>query len=261
MVAEVLVSNGIQGEWTDRIRNPSLRFLQRFDVVYGIYLQTCSRYIVAAKCLGKKTLIHFVGSDAYWVAREKAYWRRAYWKFVLGLTDELLFVSSHLAEVVGREGTVLPFPIATEQFRQIHDVAITPERDILYYCPSGPANELIYRLDWIVEYARAHPDETITIVGNSSHPANYDLALPNVLVVPYVEHSEMPQFYRKHKKLVRMTTEDGLPRMVHEAILCGLQVIFNGREIRDVPVEREPSEFAIAFRKVLSRLSADWDLS
>jgi len=85
-VAEVLLCNGVQAEWTERIRTPSPCFLSRFDVVYGIYLQTCSRYIVVAKCLGKKTLIHFVGRDAYGVGREKAAWRRAYRKLVPKLT-------------------------------------------------------------------------------------------------------------------------------------------------------------------------------
>jgi hypothetical protein len=41
-----------------------------------------------------------------------------------------------------------------------------------------------------------------------------------------------------------MTTEDGLPRMLSEALLCGLAVTFNGKEITDIPKERDPKEFA-----------------
>ena len=80
MVAEVLNANGFRAQWTDKIRFPSPFLLHEFDLVYGIYLQTCSRYIIAAKLLGKKTIIHFVGSDAYWFARERSLWRRIYWK-------------------------------------------------------------------------------------------------------------------------------------------------------------------------------------
>jgi hypothetical protein len=83
LVAEVLRSNGIGAEWTDRVKNPDLRLIWNADLVYGIYLQTCSRYILAGKVLGKKTIVHFVGSDAYWVARELSSWRQAYWRFVL----------------------------------------------------------------------------------------------------------------------------------------------------------------------------------
>jgi len=190
MVAEVLRSNGVDADWTDEVRRPSLRRIFRSDLIYGIYLQTCSRYILAAKLLGKKTIVHFVGSDAYWVNRERSYWRRRYWSFVLNHTDLIFYVSRHLEELVGRKGIVLPFPISTGAFREARRTETMPDRDILYYCPSGEVNERIYRLGWIVEYARDHPEEKITIIGNSSHPANYALNLPNVEVIPFVERSD-----------------------------------------------------------------------
>jgi hypothetical protein len=254
MVAEVLRSNGIDAEWTDRVRIPSLRKILRCGIVYGIYLQTCSRYILAAKLLGRKTIVHFVGSDAYWVERELSSWRQRYWRYVLRHCDLLFYVSPHLEAMIGRKGVVLPFPIATEAFKQGKLLQVTPDRDVLYYCPSGEANEKIYRLSWIIEYAKTHPQEKITIIGNVAHQANYTTQLPNLEVIPFVERSQMPAMYRRHKRLIRMTTEDGLPRMVHEALLCGLQVTFNGQTMKDVPKEREPTEFASRFRKALDRL-------
>jgi hypothetical protein len=128
---------------------------------------------------------------------------------------------------------------------------VIPDRDVLYYCPSGEANERIYRLSWIVDYAREHPNEKITIVGNISHPANYRIPLPNVEIIPFVERSQMPGLYKRHRILIRMTTEDGLARMVHEAILSGLRVVYNGKEMTEVPDEREPSKFASAFGRAL----------
>ena len=154
MVAEVLRSNGIEAEWTDRVKLPSFSKIRNCDAVYGIYLQTCSRYILAAKLLGRKTIIHFVGSDAYWVKRELSSWRQNYWRFVLRHCDLLFYVSPHLEEMIGRKGIVLPFPIATEAFKQGRLLQVTPDRDVLYYCPSGETNERIYRLSWILEYAR-----------------------------------------------------------------------------------------------------------
>ena len=259
MVAEVLRSNGVDADWTDQVRRPSLRRIFRSDLIYGIYLQTCSRYILAAKLFGKKTIVHFVGSDAYWVNRERSYWRRRYWSLVLNHTDLIFYVSRHLEELVGRKGIVLPFPISTGAFREARRTETMPDRDILYYCPSGEVNERIYRLGWIVEYARDHPEEKITIIGNSSHPAKYALNLPNVEVIPFVERSQMPALYRRHKTLVRMTTEDGLARMVHEAMLSGLKVIYNGKEVTEVPPEREPSEFSNTFKQaVASILKINW---
>ena len=254
IIAETLQSNGVDADWTDRVKVPSYHLIRRCDVVYGIYLQTCSRYILAAKWLGKKTIVHFVGSDAYWVNREQSFWRRRYWRFVLNHCDLIFYVSPHLEQLVGRKGVVLPFPISTVAFRNAKQIPISPDRDVLYYCPCGGANEKIYRLSWIVTYAREHPNEKVTIIGNSSHPANYRLDLPNVEAIPYVERSQMPNLYRRHRTLIRMTTEDGLPRMVDEAILCGLKVIYNGKEVTEVPPEREPAEFASAFKRVLAKI-------
>ena len=254
IIAETLQSNGVDADWTNRVKVPSYHLIRRCDVVYGIYLQTCSRYILAAKWLGKKTIVHFVGSDAYWFNREQSFWRRRYWRFVLDRCDLMFYVSPHLEGLVGRKGLVLPFPISTSAFRDAKQAPTNPDRDVLYYCPSGEANEKIYRLSWIMAYAQEHPKEKITIIGNSSHPANYEIDLPNVEGIPYVERSQMPTLYKRHKTLIRMTTEDGLARMVHEAIICGLKVIYNGKEVTEVPTEREPAEFASTFKRVLAEI-------
>jgi len=250
MVAEVLNAGGFQAAWTDKIRCPNPFRIKRFDLVYGIYLQSCSRYIIAGKLLGKKTLIHFVGSDAYWMAREQSILRRFYWRIVLRLTDIVLYVSPHLQKMVHREGSVLPFPIATSEFQSSQAGAL-PDRDVLYYCPGGERNAEIYRISWIIDYARQHPNEQITILGNVTHPAHYQIDLPNAQVVPYVTRAEMPAFYKRHRKLIRMTTEDGLPRMLSEALLSGLEVEFNGQKVKDIPPERVPQEFVNTLERVL----------
>jgi hypothetical protein len=185
------------------------------------------------------------------MARERSIWRRLHWGVVLRFTDLVLYVSPHLQSYVKREGFILPFPIATKDFQSEQLGQIHPDRDILYYCPSGKRNSEIYRLPWIIDYAKEHPDEKITILGNSFCPAQYQIDLPNVSVVPYVDRSEMPAFYRRHKKLIRMTTEDGMPRMLSEALLCGLQVVFNGEEVKHIPKERDPREFARSFMRIL----------
>jgi hypothetical protein len=42
--------------------------------------------------------------------------------------------------------------------------------------------------------------------------------------------------------------------MVHEALLSGLQVIYNGQEVKEVPPEREPSQFASTVKSILENL-------
>jgi len=253
-VTRVLSENGIRTDWTDRIKWPNPRLIRRFDVVYGIYLQSCSRYIVVAKLLGRKTVLHFVGSDAYWFGSERSLLRRTYWRIVLRLTDVVLYVSPHLESFTGRAGIVVAFPIAVEEFSKIGEEKKSPERDVLYYCPSGSANERIYRLDWIIDYAQKHPDEKITVLGNSAHPATHEISLPNVEVIPYVDYAQMPTLYKRHKRLIRMTIEDGLPRMIHEALLAGLQVTYNEKEIAEIPEERRPAVFASTIDAILEKL-------
>ena len=256
LVADVLSSNGIPAKPVLEVKFPDPFLIHRFDVVYGIYLQTCSRYIIAAKALGKKTIVHFVGSDAYRVERERSFAKQLYWRTVLSCTDAILYVSPHLQPMIGREGFILPLPIAMSEFARPELLEILPERDALYYCPGGAVNERIYRLDWIIDYARGHPSITVTVLGSIAHPANYKIALPNVEVIPYMKADKMPQLYRRHRKLIRVTTEDGLPRMIHEALLCGLEVEFNGKVIKEIPPELDPKEFAKSFGKVLSAISA-----
>ncbi len=254
MVAEVLRSNGVDAQWTDRVKLPSLKLIWNSDIVYGIYLQTCSRYLLAAKLFGKKTILHFVGSDAYRFAREKTIHKQAYWRLVLWLTDMIFYVSPHLMELTHQRGVILPFPIATGSFKEPALRGIEPERDVLYYCPGGPTNEAIYRLSWILEYAQNHPNESVTIIGSEAHPATYHVNQSNVSMIPFVEPSQMPVLYRKHRKLIRMTTEDGLPRMIHEALLCGMKVIYNGEEVIEVPPEREPTKFTERFVQAIGTI-------
>ena len=255
MVAEALKSNGVDAEWTDHVKLPDLRRIRSADLIYGIYLQTCSRSILAAKLLGKKTILHFVGSDAYGFARETAWRKQIYWRAVLWASDLILYVSPHLRELVHRPGIILPFPIELENFKAAALRGVRPDRDVLYFCPGGETNERLYRLDWILQYARAHPDEKITLIGSQTRPANYSGSLPNVSVIPCVPLSEMPDLYVRHKKLIRMTTEDGLPRMIHEALLCGLKVIYNGEEITQIPAERDPTKFAQKFIQAIQTLN------
>ncbi len=240
-------------QFVDRVRIPNPLRLRGIDVVYGVHLQTCSRYIAIAETLHKKTVIHFVGSDAYRYSLESGP-RKTFWKHVVNRCGLLFFASSHLRDLVGRKGPTLAIPLHKDLFRK-SETSVTPERDVLYYCPGGATNARIYRLDWIVDYACKHPEETITIIGNPSCPAQYDVGLPNVEVVPSVTHDMMRDVYARHRRLIRMTTQDGMPSMVDEALLCGLDVMFNEKRISQIQPERDPAVFARRFEEELRTVS------
>jgi hypothetical protein len=156
-------------------------------------------------------------------------------------------------EFVGKKGAVLPFPINVDQFRKVKG-SLQPERDTLYYCPGGDASVRIYRLNWILNHAEKHPEEKITIIGNAASPADHKADLPNVKVIPFVPQEKMPELYTRHRRLIRMTSQDGLPRMLDEALLCGLEVIFNGKKITNTVPERDPEVFARRFEEELLKI-------
>ena len=252
VVVEALRNRGFQVEYVEDVRIPDPLRLRGIDVVYGAHLQTASRYIAAAQILRKKTIIHFVGSDAYRYRDEKGI-RELFWRIIVHECDLVFYTSAHLMELVGKRGVALPFPINVEQFKKAR-ITWRPDRDVLYYCPGDESSLRIYRLDWILDYARKHPKEKITIIGNPASPADHKIDSSNVEVIPFVSQERMPELYARHRRLIRMTSQDGLPRMLDEALLSGLEVIFNGRKMTKTVPERDPEVFARKFEEELFKI-------
>ncbi len=110
-------------QFVDSVRIPNPRRLRGIDVVYGVHLQTCSRYIAIAETLHKKTVIHFVGSDAYRYSQESGP-RKTFWKHVVNRCDLLFFVSSHLRHLVGKDGPTLAIPLHKDLFIEANPIPV-----------------------------------------------------------------------------------------------------------------------------------------
>ena len=182
-VAKVLSEHRLAADWTDKLRYPNPLRFRKYNIIYGVHLQSRSRSILVAKMQGKKTIVHFAGSDAYWYSHERSILRRLYWRLILLNTGLVLYVSRRLEQIVGRAVFILPFRIRTNSFRDLGK--IKSERDVVYYCPSGMTSETVYQLHWILRYAHEQPEEKITIQENKIHPASYTIQLPNVEVLPF----------------------------------------------------------------------------
>jgi hypothetical protein len=181
--------------------------------------------LIVLRGFSKKLVLHVVGSDAKKMSR--------WMKRALVLANEVLYVSREIRDEIGlNKGKVIPIPVDTKKF--VPRLS-NPKRDVLYYCP----NEKIYRLDWVLQYAKNHSDETITlIVGKKNRKRAFaDPRYPNVLFVSAIDYENMVNYYHQHRKLIRMTIHDGYPKMPYEALLCGLEVIWNGKKITKVPSE------------------------
>jgi hypothetical protein len=216
-----------------------LHEILRNDIIYGEYIMNAARLMQVAKALRKRTVMHVIGSDAFRFSQEKYSWRWPNWALGLGMTDRVLYADGNLAKLVGFEGYVLPYPIDTRSFtKQSYS---GQKRDILYYVPNGSTT---YKPEWIVSYANANPSKKITILGKlKSH------AIPNNIEVDsLVERTSMPDVYARHRQLIRMTTHDAVyPRMLYEALRCGLEVVWNGKTVREEPPEIMPEYFVRKF--------------
>jgi len=202
--------------------------LRNFDLVYGIYLTSFARNATLLTMMKKKYVVHVVGTDAHQY-RSCHSWKKRLLNHTLEKACEILFVSQQLKRVSGIEkGCVVPIPVDTKLF--VPQKLETEKRDVLYYCPSP----IIYRLDWILDYAKEHRDETVTVLGASF---NLRHKPSNITFLDSFPYFEMPKLYAQHRKLIRMTTYDGCPKMPYEALLCGLEVFRNGKRLKEVPRE------------------------
>ncbi len=200
--------------------------LRSFDIIYNVCFMRSIRLALSSKFFRKNYVVHFIGSDAVEYAGKRGFERKSL-DIVLRLCDEVFYVTEELKQFVGLgRGKVIPLPVDTRMFRETKNRG--EKRDVLYYCPHPE----IYRFDWIAKYAVDHPDETITILGSPNLSG-----LPNVKVISRMSYNQMPDFYRMHRRLIRMTTHDGCPKMPYEALLCGLEVMWNGQRVTAVPKE------------------------
>lgn len=221
ILAQQLRYYGVNAQTSPKIPHPF--FYRRFDIVYGVGLLRTTT-IFSVKFLRKRCVVHAVGSDVLEYVNAGLL-RRKVWNFALQKCDEILYVSKGIQQAMGLErGKIIPIPIDTRLFSRSEPES--RKRDVLYYCP----NPKIYKLKWILKYAKEHPNEKITVLGQ-----NRPISIPNVKVCPSVPYHRMPTLYDAHLRLIRMTTHDGFPKMPYEALLCGLEVFWNGQRITKVP--------------------------
>ena len=237
-IAELLRGQGCEvTRISPRKHSSYLSEIAHHEIVYGEYLMNASRPMKIAKCLGKTTVMHIIGTDGFRFADEKYSLPWLSWVLGLKMTDHILYADGNLARLIGFPGKVVPYPIDTGLFvKQEYD---GEKRDVLYY-----ALDADYRPDWIVNYARDNPNLEITVLGH----LRCENMPQNIVVAPLVERHQMPQIYARHRQLIRMTTHDAAyPRMLYEALRCGLDVIWNGKRVTEVPPEVMPEYFVRKF--------------
>ena len=175
---------------------------------------------------GKHLICHIVGTDALILQEYMDELNRSMKKHSV----QVLYASENLRDELSLEGEVAPVPIKDWLFTPEGDRLWKEKRDTLFYCP----DPYIYCAWDVDEYISDHGDEQVTILGlPPDAPSIPDY--PNVMRLPKLPAEEMPKLYRSHKRLIRYTRHDGMPKMIYEAFLCGCEVWWNGSQITNMP--------------------------
>ena len=215
-----------QGSKLDLMTLPKSRFgrllaLWQADLIYQIGGDLRpNRFSSLAILLGKRILIHWVGSDILQM-RE---WRAQGGRFAKLLLEkvahwaEVDWTAAELADlgVVARIVPLVPANLATT-------VAELPDKFVaLSYLPSQKAQ--LYGEADLLKLAREYPEVTFLAVASdpTARPADWP---ENLISVGWV--NDMAELYAEITVLIRLTEHDGLSFMVLEALAHGRQVIWS----------------------------------
>jgi hypothetical protein len=218
-------------------------------VFYALGVQLWGNRFRAARWLGRKTVLHWIGTDVWYMLTDPAR-RETVRRTVLPHVDAHWTVSAanaaELREALGIEPRVVP----------IVDYAVTdvPEPPppathsaLTYVSREDPVAEERYGLPTVLAVARRFPTVPFRVVGHGGRGLP---APPNVRFLGYVE--EMAGAYRETSVYIRVRHQDGLPKLVLESLAWGREVIFTDPFPHCHRAHTE-EEVAAALAEILSR--------
>ena len=194
-----------------------LSIVKDFQAIHFLWGRTSSKELFFFRLLGKKVILHFIGSDVSMVSRSKTKQLKNRLYSFIGI--KIITVHQNLSDELSGykiSAPVVPF-FNRKPAKCNKDL---PEKfSILVYMPEG--KEEFYGLNYILEAAKQYPEVPFKIFPNSKN-FNYDNIIPH----KFVEHHRMPEFISAHSLFIRIPKHDGLPNTIIEALMCGRQVIW-----------------------------------
>lgn len=193
-----------------------------FFVPKGLYVLTI------AKMLGKKTLVKLIGTDYNKDLLERPW--RPFWRWVLRQFDAVLIFDDVARQRLIDLGCkaervfVVPHAIDTERYQRQTDVA--QSHDAIYVGHLWPLKQVDRVIEAWKLVVEQNPSCKLAIVGDGSSREAHekqvrDLGLRNNIdFIGWVE--DVPAWLSKAKIFVSVSSQEGVPVSMLEAMCCGL---------------------------------------
>lgn len=189
------------------------------DVIYSISTDLGSlKCFFVAKCLGKKVISHWIGTDVYNAVHNKKK-AKTISKFI-DINFACFEALHNELKEVGIETVILPIIPTKMNF----DLCEMPkEHAALVYMPSG--REDFYGYQELKNIFPVFPDMEFHIVGTKNMEPFKQFE--NVIVEGVLTIPQMEEIYKKVSIIIRPTKHDGLSMSVLEALAKGKSVIWS----------------------------------
>ena len=166
----------------------------------------------------KPVIVHWVGSDARVAAKAfadrnvsaRAVEMPVHWADAPWIRDDLRALGLRVEHVP------LPVPNVAEEPSPLPE-----DFRVLMYLPEAEEHRAVFDVDTILELPGALPDVQFTIFPAHSLPKPLP---PNLTSVPWTD--DVNALYRDHTVYVRLTTHDGMPFTLVEALSRGRDVVY-----------------------------------
>lgn len=108
---------------------------------------------------------------------------------------------------------------------------------------SNPVRARIKGIDMIELIALSFPDATFTLVGDLDYKPN----AKNISITGPKDKTELRELYNSHRYYLQLSTSEGFPNALAEAMLCGCVPI--GSAVGDIPLIIDDSGFILDQKK------------
>lgn len=192
------------------------KYRKKYDVLIVIFPHRRILAIIIAKLLGKKVIVHWIGTDCLLVQDNPF---KLQMKLISHLIDSHVADSPNLVEELKAVGISASFISIVPKMLRIEPFPMPDKLRVLsYIMPDRPE---FYRADMIAEIASQMPDVEFIIIEEGKVPN----PPPNIKHLGFIPPEKMAGVYSNASVFLRLTVHDGISKSVLESLGFGRYVI------------------------------------